>query len=236
MAVDTNIVKAFLEEPLDYVFEGLVLAFLWQTFSIELAGVYFILLAVDAFIWFSLKPKLNFNSVSGNSGQALITAFIAFAVFIALSVVTVKAVQAAAQLNFADLLARLGNATFGATVKPLLSSSPIAIFLIGAVIIPKRETKTLIARLMEFLSIVFKVPLELKSPQTWVLWAVVSAVGVIFHFQVKGVTDNIALALTFVFWMVSCWLIVKTRESESAVYLHMINNGWTLLRIFQKAT
>ena len=69
MANTPNIITAFLEEPWYYLMGGFILAFLFQTVSSTLAGVYFILLAVDAFAYLSLKPQLNFNSVSGTTKQ-----------------------------------------------------------------------------------------------------------------------------------------------------------------------
>ena len=232
MATTTpNIITAFLEEPWYYLMGGFVLAFLFQTVSAALAGVYFILLAVDAFAYLSLKPVLNFNSVSGNTKQAIVYAVVAFAAFIAISVFTINFFQASANLTLSSVMDRIGGATFGATTKPILENNPIAIFIIGAVLIPIIETKSLIARLMEILSRIFKLTLDLKSPSTWVMFLIVSGIGVAFHFQAKGITDNIALALTFIFWLVSCFLIVKTRESESAVYVHGLNNGVTLSRM-----
>ena len=231
MANTPNIITAFLEEPWYYLMGGFILAFLFQTVSSTLAGVYFILLAVDAFAYFSLKPSLNFNSTSGNTKQALIYAVVAFVAFVGISIVLVNFFQSSANLSPSSLLDRIGGATFGATTKPILENNPIAIFIIGAILIPIIETKTLIARLMEILSRIFKLTLDLKSPSTWVLFAIVSGIGVVFHFQAKSIKDDVALALTFIFWMVSCFLIVKTKESESAVYLHNLNNGITMLRM-----
>ncbi len=231
MANTPNILTAFLEEPWYYILNGFILAFVFQTVSSTLATVYFILLVVDAFAYLSLKPQLNFNSVSGNTTQALAYAVVAFVAFVAISIFLINLFQASANLTLSSLTSRIGGATFGAATKPILENNPIVIFVIGALLIPIIETKSLIARLMEILSKIFKVALDLKSPQTWILFLIVSGIGVVFHFQAKGVTDNVALALTFIFWMVSCFLIVKTRESESAVYLHQINNGVTLARL-----
>lgn len=231
MSNTPNILTAFLEEPWYYLMSGFILAFVFQTVSSTLAGIYFILLAVDAFAYFSLKPQLNFNSVSGNTKQALTYAVMAFVAFVTISIFLINFFQASANLTLSSLTARIGGATFGAATKPILENNPLTIFLIGAILIPIIETKSLISRLMEILARIFKVALDLKSPPTWILFAIVSGLGVVFHFQAKGVTDNVALALTFIFWMVSCFLIVKTRESESAVYLHQMNNGITLTRL-----
>ncbi|MBI4029314.1 MAG: hypothetical protein HY376_03030 [Candidatus Blackburnbacteria bacterium] len=240
MAATPNIVTAFLEEPWYYLSAGFILAFTYSAISKDLAVLYFILVSVDAFAYFSLKPQLNFNSVSGNTGRAMGYAVLAFVAFIAISIFLVNLLQASANLTVASLTSRIGAATFGAATKPILENNPIAIFVLGAIMIPIIETKTLIARLMEVLSKIFKISLNLdpRTPEgrkTWFLFAVVSAFGVIFHFQAKGVGDTVALTLTFIFWMVSCFLIVKTREAESAVYLHQINNGWTLVNLLKKS-
>jgi len=228
MATTPGLVRAFLEEPHTYFLLGIVLAFLWQTFSVELAGVYFILLVSGGFAWANLKTKLNFNSVSGNTPNAILLAVVAFIAFIAISFLAINVLQSAAELEGQSLQERIGATVIGAAQDPILKESKLAVFLIGALLIPIIETKVLIARLMEVLARIFHVSLNLGDFKTWVLFAVVAGVGVVFHFQAKGITDGIALMLTFIFWMISSWLIVKTRESESAVYLHIINNGWVL--------
>lgn len=234
-----NIVTAFLEEPHTYFFLGVLLAFFWQTVGQGLAGLYFILLAADAFSLLTFQPKLNFNSISGNTPQALGTALVALIVFLGLAWLLVSTLQAASNLDIGQIFLRIRSAIFGAAAPPLLENNRYAIFIIGTFLIPTIETKSLISRLMEILAKIFKIPLELRSLQTWILFLIVSAIGVIFHFQAKGVgateKDTIALMLTFLFWMVSCFLIVKTRESESAVYLHMMNNGLTLAPILKAA-
>jgi hypothetical protein len=235
MAENVGIIKAFLQEPWSYITFGLLLALLWNTFDRNLAGMYFILLIVDAVYYLVSKMSPNsklisFNSVSGNSVRAFLTALVAFGAFIGLGYFLLSLMPGGTLQSLWQLLK---ESAVGA-VNPIWQDNRFVTFLVGSIIIPYIETKALIAVPLQFFGRVWNVDLKLSSLKVWVLFAVVVAVGVIFHWQAKGVSNSISLALTGLFWLVSCILIVRgenkmnQKETESAVYLHMINNGWAL--------
>lgn len=231
MAVD---LRKIYGEP--YVYVGLlsVVIFLWITFDPVLAGIYFGMIVADFFIWQAFKPKINFNSVSHNSFSALIFALVAFGIVGVLSIgvtfffnnVHLFGVNAVG--GFTQFLA---NNMLGASVNPL-KDNPIMIFIIWGILIPIIETR-LVARMLEFFANVTSTSLSLKDFRAWVVFFVIAGAATWFHLSAKGLTNNTALVVTFIFFLVTCAMIAYFKEMESAVYLHIVNNSaavWTVLK------
>lgn len=237
MTKTPNLIQAFFQEPQSYFIRLLMLAFLAITFSERVAIIYGLLVAASFVVWVTMKPKIRFSSVSGNTPQAITTAAVTYAAFIIISFLTISFLQGIVDLQpgFTSIISRIGSATFGgqAPATPILESNFIVIFIVGAIIIAPIETRALIADAMTVFGKVTNTnPFNLHSLRTWALFAFIATIGVFFHIQAKGVTDNAALILVFIFWMVSAWLIAKTREAEAAVYVHVINNAVALLVAF----
>ena len=96
------------------------------------------------------------------------------------------------------------------------------------IVIPFIETR-FIARLVEFLSTFFKVSYEKISFQLLLIFIVISVAFTLFHINVRKI-DNVGYFITFVFGMLQCYLIYKTKESESATWMHILNNGIAYFR------
>ena len=96
-------------------------------------------------------------------------------------------------------------------------------------LIPILETRT-IARIYGFLGNLANINISnFKDGRNWALIALVSVLFMWFHLKVRGLNNNIDLAITLVFAIISIYLVGKFREIESANYLHIGWNGLALL-------
>ena len=60
--------------------------------------------------------------------------------------------------------------------------------------------------------------------KVFAMFVLVSVIFVWYHSNAKGVVDNVSLLITFIFSMISLEMIRRTKEMESATYLHIFNN------------
>lgn len=195
--------------------------------------------------------KIHTNNIPKNTGGAIGAALVAFGLFFAASLLITLFFQATAFLQGQSIgeqiqsVFRHGFAATGlSATEPIFADSILLTLLTFIIVVPYTETSFLV-RGMEFLKNAFEISLERFSIQ---LWAIYVALGVFFvwlHSNVKGVEDNVALIMTFVFAIFTFELVRKRnaifqrvvksgREMESAIWLHIINNGTFILRQLRK--
>lgn len=223
MAVITKI----LTKPFYYFFFGLLIAFFFLSFDKNFANIFTMFLAVSGFAYLFSKTGKNFlkydiNTASGNTAKAFTHGLLALAIFLAVSFFTVKILQPTGFLGLQSVLDRIAQTSLGAT--PILSGNQFVILLVGGLLIPIIETELFFITLPQVLASVFSVPLSIGSPSTWVLMLVVSGIFTFYHIEAKAITDNVAWALTFMFGVFQSWLVLKFREGESAIWMHVQNN------------
>lgn len=223
----TNIPYKLFVEPNTYFFLAILTSFFALTYfkQTNIGAVYLGLLVADFIAYVSFKPKFNFFTVKGNTIKSVLAAVAAYLGIVWLTGVAVRTFQSGVDTSFQLNMQRLTQATFGATIDPILSSIIPVTLVVFVLFIPVLETRVF-TRLMEWLSSeLFNSSLGWRDIKTYLIVGIVGAAAVAFHLQVKGFTNSIDLGITFVFFAVSMILVLVFREMESAIYLHMINNA-----------
>lgn len=228
-----------------YVFLGVSLFFLTLTKDARIAGIFLVALFVDFAIFQQLPTSINQNQIPKNTGTALTFALVAFAIFIGVTFVVTAALQGTAFLqgtidpeNPIQSILRHGFASTGlseddpilsirqnlfSAEDPIFADSIILTYLEFGIVIAFIETR-LIIRIWEFLSKGLNIPLGKFSTRMFFVMFIVSAMFMFFHSEVKGVQDNVANLMTFIFAFISLEFARRTREMEGATYFHIINN------------
>lgn len=109
---------------------------------------------------------------------------------------------------------------------PVLQGSLFLTILSLGIIVPIVETDFFFGRLNEFLADHFKIntKFDITNPRLWVLAVIVGAIFAMFHLSAKISNLNIGLAFTFLFGMISCWMVYKYRRTAEAVVFHITAN------------
>lgn len=202
----------------------------------ELVSTYngFIILAWGIYLARSAYTS-QVNQVQGNSAQSLLYAGIAFVIFTGLySVVGFLFRQSVLPITATE--AQLSQTVFQSIFGGLVKQSGIDFsqltgvkYLLFGIIIPLIET-IVIVRLYDFLAWVGNVTItNLKDPKNWAIIIGVSYLFMFFHLKVRGINNNIDLAMTFLFAIMTLLLVSKIKEFESANYLHIGTNMSALI-------
>ena len=140
---------------------------------------------------------------------------------------------------------RHGFAATGlSATNPIFAGSILLTLYTFIIVVTYTETVFLV-RAMESLTTLFEISLERMSIQLAAVYGALGYLFVVLHSNVKGVEDNVALIMTFIFAIFTFELVRKRnvifqkvvkagREMESAIWLHIINNGVFLLRQLSK--
>lgn len=212
------------------MFLGVSLFFLALSKDEKLAGLFGLALLIDYITKDSLPTKINQNQIPNNTVKALGAAVLAFGIFILVTLAVSFILQSTAFLQ-GDIrseglqsIIRHGFAATGLDPdQPILANSKLLTYFEYAVVIAIIETR-LIIRLMVTLANLFGVSLERFSAKLAGIYGFVAWLFVMFHINVKDVTDNTALTMTFIFAIISFELARRFKEMESATDLHIINN------------
>ena len=225
----------------------LAINFLETRAGLSLFGMW----AFGIFISLILPSKINQNNIPKNTGGAIGAALIAFGLFFLVSLGVTIVFQATAFLQGQSInehiqsVFRHGFAVIGlSATDPIFAGSILLTLYTFILVVPYTETVFLV-RAKEALTSLFGISLERMSLHLAAIYTALGVVFVILHSQVKGVQDNTALFMTFIFAIFTFELVRKRnvifqkivragREMESAIWLHVINNGVFLLRQLNK--
>ena len=95
-------------------------------------------------------------------------------------------------------------------------------------LIPLTETITIIS-LFIFIAWLFDVAMNLKDPRIHAIITIIASAFTYFHLKVRGINNNIDLAMTFLFAYLTLVIAVKTMEYESANEFHVGTNVLALV-------
>jgi len=196
------------------------------------------MLTVDYFIFDKLPSRINQNQIPNNFGQSVTAALVAFIIFFAVTFGVTAFLQGSAFLQgtigsegVVQSIMRHGFAATGLSAEPIFAGSKVLTYYFFGLVIPFIETRFLI-RLMEFMTTKLSISLGGISIGLIMVYIVIGTAFVWLHVNVKGVQDNVALLMTFIFAIITFELArwgykvrsVINREMEAATYLHVINN------------
>jgi hypothetical protein len=172
------------------------------------------------------KSKLRINGVKNNSYKSLGIAIIGIGIVLALSVFVGTTFFKWSGASVTDFLVYSKGAVLGAEVSPL-AGNPLLEFFIFVLAFPIVET-VLIIQLFDLIISQFNITLDIKNWKVWFV-AMLMGIGAIFyHIFAKSVAvgkanENVLMVIFFIFF-VECLIATITKEFESSIYHHMINN------------
>lgn len=197
-------------------------SFLATNFNERIGIVYLGLIVLGIFLMFATKKKIFFNSVSGNTLKAIIHGFIAYIVLVGLYFVSsffLQGIMSISEPSWSQMISYMQTQSVLALEKSVLLE-----YLSIGILIPIIETLVFFGYGLEFLANKSKTSLtNFWDFKIWMLFTVMSGIFTWFHVSVRG-ASNVGWFITFIFAMISCFMVAKSKEVESAGWFHIINN------------
>jgi|TARA_Y100000034_G_scaffold114936_1_gene151534 membrane protease YdiL (CAAX protease family) len=216
-------------ELLIFIFLLVSLGFLTINFKLELGTIFLVMIVTSMLVFFGLPARLTHNSKPRNTFQAILDASIALGIVLISTIVLSTVFQGFLTTGQEFSLLSSGFSSLGTdkilpqSAQPIFAQSAFLTILTFGIIIAMIETRFL-ARVYEALASVFKVNLNTFNTKVIALTVILSALFVAYHFNAKGITDNVSLLITFIFAFVTLELVRRRQELEAATYLHIFNN------------
>lgn len=212
------------------IVNGFMLLFLLINFNRDLGIIYIAMLLLSWAGFASDKIKtFVFSQNNSNLVSSFVKALIYYSGFILFSGVFMSLFHSGDVLQGQILYSVLK--TFAATT-PALAQSLILTFIGWAIIVPVIETNAFFGTLFEYINDRFNISPARMSAALLIVITSISFIFAIFHATAKGITNNAALSLTFIFAVVSLWLVYKERQTKTAVIFHMLANSFAVLATF----
>lgn len=204
------------------VMVGFSLLFLLINFNRDLGNIYLGMLLLSYMVFTTDKIK-TFNFQNGLTGgfQSLLKAFIFYAAFVLFSGFFLSLFHSGDVIQGQIIMSVLK--TFSQTT-PVLAGSVVISILAWGIIVPIVETNAFFGSLFEYITDRTNTSMQGMSAKLAIIIVTISFIFAVFHATAKGVTNNGALSLTFIFAAVSLWLIYQEKQTKTAVYFHIIAN------------
>lgn len=201
----------------------LFLAFLGANFKERVVIVYSGFL-VAYFIYLAFfSPRFNVNVVGRNTLKSIGFAIGAYVALILIHMASSNFLQGIAPTLHNMLEIITPQSVLALEKSKILGAIATILF------IPLVETPVIFGGLNDLLSRVTNTAVNQFSFRLLIIWGVVSGVFTWFHYTVRGIS-NLGWFITFIFGMLSCYLVYKFQETESAAELHVINNAVAYFR------
>jgi hypothetical protein len=213
----------------DYFFNLVIILFLLITFDRVIGTIYLAMALIDAFFYYwaidsnFFKPvpteKANrYTNIAIGAGLYVIFIYISFFIH------TFFQNQAfTTTLAFTEI-SQIIVQTFSAT--PFADQSTFMILAVWGVIIPIIETRFFFRTCVQFFArfAFFRELPSILSFKGQGLAVFTGAVFTIFHLVAKGITNEPALLITFIFGYISVLCVLYFKEISQAYWLHIITN------------
>lgn len=224
----------FLERDL-LVVVGTLLVFLLINFNKDLGLAYGMMMLLD---WGILSTDSNVSFVTSRSSEdtmfSMVLAIFVYSAFILISglVLTVLETSTSAIVSAKSFSSVVK--VFAATT-PALEGNLFFTFLSWGILAPIIETNFFFKTLLEWIHDRFglNTNFNLLNATLWLVVTGISLLFAAFHFTAKGVRNNPALVLVFVFAVFSIWMIIRQKETKSAIMFHIIANSIAVLSTFK---
>jgi len=229
MKIDERVVGGFLI---------IILLALWINFDPTLASLFFAMV-LGAFILVTTDTVKTFKIESKpNKLKSLMFGVVGYITFLLSSMLTLSFLQKTSLvsnysiLNVADAFAQTQSVMMS-QVAPALADNVWLTVLAFAILIPITETWSFTV-FFEFLSERFPgfKQVSKTSLRTWLLVSIISLMFMFYHLTAKGLTNNDALIMVFLFGLVSWGMVVIEGQSLGAIIMHMIANGIAVFSMY----
>lgn len=207
---------------------ALVGAFLLINFSDRFGRIYLLMLVAD-FIWWKTDKKVTLKTERVNKRTtSLSLALVGYVLFFMSNIVLQSIFSEGGGLQ--AVLASLSSTT------PIFRDSQLLTLVGWGIFIPIVESRWFFGRIFEGLMDSFGGNLNsVKITQrTAIIILLVAAGFTLFHFTSKNL-EVFPLMTTFVFGIISCWIVLKERQLMGTILFHVFVNMTAVLFTFRPA-
>lgn len=189
--------------------------------------VLFYLTTFSAVFYVTIRGKLKINSVHRNTPFALVMGLVMVAAIFISSAFLGAIFGYASSID--AFMTSNSIAMMGSISQILFITQPFLLGFITIFLIAYIETVTAI-NIYDLLLLSFKANYSLRDPKAWVCAVLVGFGAIAYHLYAKFIpvtnTLNIhALTIVGIMFALMCLFALKTKEMESSIYGHIINNG-----------
>lgn len=211
-----------------------ILLFLLINFDSSLGNVFVAILIGAAWLFTSDNRRFLFiEKANNNRAKSLMLVAIGYAAFMISSFIALAFLGYMDGGGITSLNTIYGQflASLMAQYSPILAENLLLVFLSWGTIIPIVESFSFFQVLLEFLcDYVFKTKrISIYSFKSWLAVLFVAGVFTFFHITAKGLENDPAFVMTFLFAVISGALVLYTGQSFEAIILHIVNNSAALL-------
>lgn len=212
------------------IINGFMLLFLLINFNRDLGNIYIAMLLLSWAGFSSDKVKsFTFQSKKSSVFQSFFRASLFYVGFILFSGIFLSIFHSGDVVEGQMLLSVLK--TMAATT-PILAGSLILTFIGWAIIVPVIETNAFFGMLFEFINDRFNININRLNAAVLIVMIVIAFGFALFHATAKGIVNNAALSLTFIFALISMYIVLKEKQTQTAVMFHTLANSFAVLAVF----
>ncbi len=205
---------------------SMILIFLLLSFSKDMALIYMLML-MTYYFWYTHDKDITLPVEKTRKGR-IVSMF--FAGVIAFTFLLIASFTGRIPID--SVIQVLAAAT------PVFAGNQLFTFIAWGILIPIIETVLFFGIFFEglatFLGKFMRIgPISTKfnllSPALWGIILVIAGIFTAYHFQTRGLTDNLGLMITFIFAVFSCWTVSYFRQTREAILLHIYSNSLAVL-------
>ena len=234
-------VKRIVVGAQDHYFKFIIvfLLFLLLAFDQDLAMIYLLIMFGD-WVWYKSDNFISFpiSRSTSNVLNIYLESLAALGFFLVFSTILVSTFSPQSLISNASIL-QSAQSIFHllATSTPILKGSKILTFLGWGILIPIIETSFFNGRLLEGLTtyaegvVGHKISLKKISLNLIIVFFVIASGFSLFHITAKGLA-TVPLLITFVFSIISSFLVIRHQELRGAIFIHIITNSAAVLSTF----
>lgn len=221
-----------LFEADDYLLTNVLLLFLLINFNLQIGTIYGVMAIVDWIAYYVAFDKSAFKLIPlERDKKRRYTSLIYAAGFYVGFILLVNVISSQFSVSTVaeydsvfEYVSALIATTFSAT--PILYGSKYLRLVVWGILIPIIETRFFFRTLLQWgiQAAGAKFPKSAFSKNGLMVCGFFGAAFAIFHIVAKGITNNLALTVTFVFGALSAGLVIHYREYLIAIFLHLITN------------
>jgi len=232
------ILKPFVVTPLGLtLFLTVALMWLLLVFN-ESMSIMYMFMIVSYYIWFKNDNNIIFPIEKDCKGRffSLLVAVVSYSIFLIVTSLLLASFQPMVASGTANGMASVLEMQSSAT--PVLQGNKFLTLIAWGCIIPIIETVFFFAVLFEGLAhhiglYMFGRPIDTKfnlaNPYLWMINCLVAIIFTGYHFQAKGIHNSMALLITFIFAVISMWMVSYFKHAREAVLFHSATNIMAVL-------
>ena len=209
---------------------SVLLAFLAVNYDYQVSSIFLFFAFLSLFFyWSDTFVKYKTEREGGSRVLQIVYAVIAYIIFNIIGAIILHLFGGLTSLTgssfsvFSDSLFQYFSQN-----TPALTGNAFISLAIWGVLIPYVETELFFGRMFEFLVDKIKVNIGFNVRTISVI-SIIGGIFTVFHLTAKGISNNSALLLTFLFAITSLVLVIMFKQTIEAKILHIIANMGALI-------